>query len=271
MGIDWQVFVNIYSDNESDLQKIVENFSKYFKENILIEENEGRVYKTKKCISIEYSVHTVGLSTERLELYLYELSRIVSDYPSCFLKAGWWADSGTMKSYICWNEDCYVKDKFLSYETIDDQFYPHYQRDGRPMMLFRKNSIQKEEQKYKVNLCFESHTPIHRERIESVLKWFDVSYCKGCSNWIRVHFISKNLHFLRFYSLLQEYKDSYITIDWHLVDGTQSGEWIGHNNENNLTVQSIHYPTNPNLYNGTWNSGEKVCINEQITKSYENK
>lgn len=267
MGIDWQAFIKIYSDKETDLETILQKISKYFEKDTFTEENEGRVYRTSNCITFSYSPHTVGLSTKRLDLQLYELSKIVSDYPSCFIEGSWWADSGTMKRYVCWFEDDWgAQSKFISYETIDDQFYPHYGRYGRPIVLKKKEK--KEKDIYQVSLCFESHTPFERESMQSLLESLGVAYYKGCSNWIHANYTSSSLDFLVFYRVLQDYEDSYVKVDWHLLDGTHTGEWAGHNSKNDITVQSIHYPTNPKLYK-EWNSGDRVCINEQIKKAYE--
>jgi hypothetical protein len=264
MGIDWQAFIQIYSDNETDLEIILQTISKYIKEDIT-EENEGYGYRTNKCITICYNPHTVGLSTERLDLHLYELSRIIVDYPSCFMEASWWADSGTIKKYVCWNENGFAKNKFISYETVDDQFYPNYQRKGESRVVKKKDEVIKDI--YIIRLCFESHTEFDIESMESLLESFGVAHYKGCSNWIHANYSSNTLEFLIFYTLLQDFEDSYLKIDWHLADGTQTGKWVGYNSNNDITVQSIQYPTNPRLYK-EWNSGDRISITEQIKQVY---
>jgi hypothetical protein len=269
MGVDWDAFITIYSENTDDLKCILQNFPTYFKENIVREDNEGRVYVSKHCIEIHFSEHTTGLSTNRLN-GLYDIFfDILFDFRECFIKAGWWADSGTMKEFVGWNENSFPKTHFITYETVDDQFYPHFQSMGRDLHYYIKKK--NEEYTYKFDLTIESFQEFDSELLDNLFIAFkakDITYCKGCSNWLDIHFTTDILLFDHLYKVLQEYKGSYIKVDWNTRDGTESGLWVGRNENQNITVQSIRYPTNPNLYT-TWGKDKRILVNEHIVKLYK--
>jgi hypothetical protein len=271
MGVDWDAYVAIYSEHSGDLLKILQNFPKYFPENITNEDNEGRVHLSKRCITIQYSIHTCGLSTDRNGIIgLNNLYDILYDFPSSFIEGHYWADSGTIKLFVGWNQDgsC-ARTKVLSYETVDDQFYPHYQRAGRDIVPHSKPK--QKDYKYENSLCFESHTSFTQDTIDTLLdslQMKEITYYKGCSNWVDVHFTSDTQVFNGLYKLLEDFEDCYVRLDWHRLDGTETGLWAGNNSQGDITAQSIRYPTNPNLYT-LWNKGKKILLNEHIAKLYK--
>lgn len=271
MGVDWQAFVKIYSENSDDLLKILQNFPKYFVENIINEENEGRVHLSKKCITVDYSTHTCGLSTDRNGLIgLNILYDILYDFPSCFIEGHYWADSGTMKLFVGWNQDgSWARTKVLSYQTVDDQFYPHHQYAGR--VIVTRSKPKQEDYTYENNLTFESHSAFTRDTIDTLLNSLqmkEITFYEGCPNWIDVHFTSDTQVFNGLYKLLEEFQNSYVKLDWHHRDGTETGLWAGNNSQGDITSQSIRYPTNPKYYT-TWGKGKQILLNEHIVKLYK--
>jgi hypothetical protein len=277
MGIDWQGFIKIYSDNDSHLQNIIKNVKKYISERQISIENEGYVYKTDNCITFSFSEHTVGLWTGRIDdgLNLYELSKLVKDYPSCFIKALWYADSGTLKRYYCWSDpDKWDKTSsvFISYETIDDDFYRYNDYYGKRKTYYPK--INKDfilDTDFTIHFQLQSHGVIETESIVNQLteKCIGLIRSDYCNNWIDCEFVSDTLDDNLFYKIIQTCKDhSYIEVEWHTNDGLKSGLWVA-SKIRGLTIKSIEIPINPNYYT-SWDKGQKINITDEVRKYYLN-
>ena len=246
MGIDWTAFIRIYSSNESDVDKLYDNFSKYCKQ--AFQKDEGWVQRTPNTIRYSFSPHTVGLSASRIMgtdfMDLYLLDCIVRDFPSCYVKGFWYADSGYTHEYIAyWDsaEKCVIN-KYLGYECVDEDFYRHipYRIHVNPCFKPNKTAL------YEVDFRIESyHGSLNIEEIRKCFPLEKIKQHGFHSDYIHVFYSTNKIDFELFYSILRKTSCSYLKVDWERIDKTLAGIWVGHNKNGDITHHSISFLPEP--------------------------